>query len=70
MLKALGQLHKSDGGGVVLGLADREAASCAYDDLSERLAPPAVSVEAMADLAGGVELIVGSVRDRDASARS
>jgi succinyl-CoA synthetase beta subunit len=36
----------------------------AYDDLVERLAPPAVSVEAMADLRAGVELIVGSVRDR------
>ena len=29
-----------------------------------RLDPPAVSVEAMADLTHGVELIVGCVRDR------
>ena len=63
VLKATGRLHKSDGGGVVLGLADRTEAREAYADLVARLAPPAVSVEAMADLADGVELIVGSVRD-------
>ena len=63
MLKATGRLHKSEGGGVVLGLADRDAARAAYDDLVARLAPPAVSVEEMADLSVGVELIVGSVRD-------
>ncbi|KQW48318.1 hypothetical protein ASC77_06025 [Nocardioides sp. Root1257] len=63
VLKATGRLHKSDGGGVVLGLADREAARTAYDELVRRLAPPAVSVEEMADLAEGVELIVGSVLD-------
>jgi acyl-CoA synthetase (NDP forming) len=63
VLKATGGLHKSDDGGVVLGLADRAAARAAYDDLVARLAPPAVSVEAMADLDAGVELIVGAVRD-------
>ena len=64
VLKALGQVHKSDAGGVVLGLADEAAVLSAYDDVMSRLAPPAVSVEAMADLADGVELIVGCVRDR------
>ena len=63
VLKATGRLHKSEGGGVVVGLADRDEARAAYADLVTRLAPPAVSVEAMADLADGVELIVGSVRD-------
>ena len=63
VLKAAGRLHKSEGGGVVLGLVDRDAARAAYDDLVARLAPPAVSVEEMADLDDGVELIVGSVRD-------
>jgi acyl-CoA synthetase (NDP forming) len=63
VLKATGLLHKSEAGAVVVGLADRDAARAAYDDLVARLAPPAVSVEAMADLATGVELIVGSVRD-------
>ena len=64
VLKALGQVHKSDAGGVVLGLGDEQAALASYDDLVTRLAPPAVSVETMADLGAGVELIVGSVRDR------
>ncbi|WP_208542958.1 acetate--CoA ligase family protein [Nocardioides euryhalodurans] len=63
VLKATGRLHKSDGGGVVVGLADRGQVRAAYADLVTRLAPPAVSVEAMADLADGVELIVGAVRD-------
>jgi acyl-CoA synthetase (NDP forming) len=64
VLKALGQVHKSDAGGVVLGLHDEASALASYDDLVARLEPPAVSVEAMADLGSGVELIVGSVRDR------
>ena len=63
VLKATGRLHKSEGGGVVVGLADRHEVRAAYADLVARLSPPAVSVEAMADLADGVELIVGSVRD-------
>lgn len=63
VLKATGQTHKSERGGVVLGLADPDQARAAYDDLVARLSPPTVSVEAMADVAGGVELIVGSVRD-------
>ena len=50
VLKAAGRLHKSEGGGVVLGLVDRDAARAAYDDLVARLAPPAVFVEEMADL--------------------
>jgi acyl-CoA synthetase (NDP forming) len=64
VLKALGSLHKSEGGGVVLGLADEATAVAAYDDLVRRLSPPAVSVEAMVGTAEGVELIVGCVRDR------
>jgi succinyl-CoA synthetase beta subunit len=64
VLKALGQSHKSDGGGVVLGVPDAPTAVAAYEDLVGRLAPPAVSVEEMAHLGQGVELIVGCVRDR------
>jgi acyl-CoA synthetase (NDP forming) len=64
VLKALGAVHKSDSGGVVLGLPDEAAALAAYDDLVARLAPPAVSVEAMADLGSGVEVIAGCLRDR------
>ena len=63
VLKAEGRLHKSEGGGVVLGVVGRDAARAAYDDLVARLAPPAVSVEEMANHDDGVELIVGSVRD-------
>ncbi len=63
VLKATGRLHKSEGGGVVVGLADRDAVRAAYADLAARLAPPAVSVEAQADATDAVELIVGSVRD-------
>ena len=63
VLKATGNLHKSEGGGVVVGLADRDEARAAYVDMVRRLAPPAVSVEAMADVTDGVELIVGCVRD-------
>ncbi|WP_148570842.1 acetate--CoA ligase family protein [Nocardioides caldifontis] len=63
VLKATGRLHKSEGGGVVLGLAERAAVRTAYEDLVGRLAPPAVSLEAMADTADGVELVVGAVRD-------
>lgn len=63
VLKATGRSHKSEGGGVVVDLPDRDTARAAYADLVARLSPPAVSVEEMADLADGVELIVGSVRD-------
>jgi acetate---CoA ligase (ADP-forming) len=60
VLKALGTLHKSDVGGVVLGLRDRGALHTAYVDLCARLAPPAVVVERMAPLDEGVELLVGA----------
>jgi acyl-CoA synthetase (NDP forming) len=63
VLKATGRLHKSEDGGVVVGLGDRQTVRAAYDDLVARLAPLAVSVEAMADASTGVELIVGAVRD-------
>ncbi|MBK1887889.1 MULTISPECIES: acetate--CoA ligase family protein [Marinobacter] len=52
--------HKSDVGGVVLGLADIDAFTEAYDDLVERLGPR-VTVEPMAD--EGVELAFGLVKD-------
>ena len=63
VLKATGQVHKSDGGGVVLGLLDAEGARAAYTDLVARLDPPAVSVESMVDTSNGVEVIVGCVHD-------
>ena len=60
VLKALGLLHKSDAGGVVLGLGDEPALTRAAADLLERLRPPALSVERMAVVGGGVELLVGA----------
>ncbi|MFI1280139.1 acetate--CoA ligase family protein [Streptomyces sp. NPDC020858] len=63
VLKALHLLHKSDAGGVALRLADRDALLAAYRDMHARLGAPAYSVEAMADLSDGIELIVGVNRD-------
>ena len=62
-LKALGLLHKSDAGGVILGLADEAALRAAAAGLRERLRPPALSVERMAPLGAGVELIAGTSRE-------
>ncbi|WP_328806631.1 acetate--CoA ligase family protein [Streptacidiphilus fuscans] len=63
VVKALGLLHKSDSGGVALGLATPETVREAVADMSRRLDPPGFCVEAMADLRDGVELIVGVQRD-------
>jgi acyl-CoA synthetase (NDP forming) len=63
-LKALGLLHKSDAGGVVLGLPDETALRRAAADLRERLRPSALSVERMAAIGEGVELLVGARWDR------
>jgi len=60
VLKALGLLHKSDAGGVVVGLGDEAALTRAIGDLQERLAPPAFSVERMAPVSAGVELLAGA----------
>ena len=59
-LKTSGADHKSDVGGVVLGVADATALREAYRSMTERLGP-AVSVHAMAR--PGVEVSVGVVRD-------
>jgi acetate---CoA ligase (ADP-forming) len=64
VLKALGMLHKSDAGGVALGLRDDAMLTRALRDLRERLAPQAFSVERMAPVAEGVELLVGARWDR------
>ena len=63
VLKALGLLHKSDLGGVRVGIADAEALAWEWGDMQQRLVPPECSIEAMAPLAEGVELIVGARRD-------
>ncbi|WP_427017042.1 acetate--CoA ligase family protein [Pseudarthrobacter sp. P1] len=63
VLKALGDEHKSDRGGVLLNLADEAELLAAWRGMAERLAPPSCSVEEMADLSGAVELLVGVRRD-------
>jgi acetate---CoA ligase (ADP-forming) len=63
VLKALGLLHKSDSGGVALGLNSIEELSDAYRRMDERLSAPGYCVEAMADLSEAVELIVGVQTD-------
>lgn len=60
VLKALGGLHKSDGGGVALGIADDEQLECTLADFATRLAPPRFSLERMAPLADGLELLIGA----------
>ncbi len=57
---APGIQHKSDVGGVVLGLADADALRAAYEGLAARLGPDAI-VAPMAP--GGVEMALGIVRD-------
>jgi acetate---CoA ligase (ADP-forming) len=63
VLKALGLLHKSDAGGVALGIEDPAALDSSFSDLATLLSPVAYSVERMAALDGGAELIVGCRRD-------
>jgi acetate---CoA ligase (ADP-forming) len=63
VLKALGLLHKSDAGGVALGLADGAAVTSATEEMQARLAPVGFSVEAQVDTEGAVELIIGCRRD-------
>jgi acyl-CoA synthetase (NDP forming) len=63
VLKALGLLHKSDAGGVVVGLRDERELAAAFDGLAARLAPEAFSVETAEDVTAGFELLVGARRD-------
>jgi acetate---CoA ligase (ADP-forming) len=60
VLKALGLLHKSDAGGVVVGIESREALFDVQHQLVTKLDPPSFSVEETADVRSGVELIVGA----------
>ena len=55
-----GIAHKSDVGGVLVGLADPAAVAAGYSDLCKRLGPR-VAVSAMAE--PGVELALGVTRD-------
>lgn len=63
VLKAMGLLHKSDLGGVRLGISGTAELQAEYDSMVSRLAPPAVTIEQMIDTTDGVELIVGVRQD-------
>ena len=63
VVKAIGSLHKSDEGGVVVGLRDRRAFESAVAGLVSRFGPAELSVEHAEDVAAGFELIVGARRD-------
>jgi acetyltransferase len=63
--------HKSDVGGVKLGVADADAAARAFDDIRDAVGARAgfqhflgVTVQPMAHLAGAYELILGASPDR------
>ncbi len=56
-----GIAHKSDVGGVVLGVSSPAAVGAAFDDLAERLGKRVLVAAAAPD---GVELALGVVRDR------
>jgi acetate---CoA ligase (ADP-forming) len=58
---APGIAHKSDVGGVILGLRDAQALAAAYDDLAARLGPPALICETARP---GTELLLGLARDQ------
>lgn len=63
VVKAMGLLHKSDAGGVALGLTDAQAVAATVERMTRDLQPPAFCVEEMADLSVGTELIVGIQQD-------
>lgn len=63
VLKAMGLLHKSDAGGVAIGLSTVDQLKAAHEDMATRLQASEYCVEEMADGKGGVELIVGVRRD-------
>jgi succinyl-CoA synthetase beta subunit len=64
VLKALGALHKSDVGGVIVGIRDEEEFEIAFSNLQHRLSPTEFSVEETIATDEGVELIIGARRDR------
>lgn len=63
VLKALGSSHKSDAGGVRLGISGHGELESAFLEVASRTAAAAYSVERMAPVGGGVELLVGVQRD-------
>lgn len=60
VLKALGQTHKSDAGGVVLNIAGEGQLRAAYAQVQRALDPERCTVEQMAPLTDGLELLIGA----------
>jgi acetate---CoA ligase (ADP-forming) len=56
-------VHKSDAGGVCVGLAGADELRAAATDMTRRLSPDLLFVERTADVRDGVELVVGATRD-------
>jgi succinyl-CoA synthetase beta subunit len=63
VLKALGLLHKSDAGGVVVGIESEAGLAAALTDMATRLSPEGYAVERTAPIGEGIELIVGARRE-------
>jgi acyl-CoA synthetase (NDP forming) len=63
VLKAVDRLHKSDDGGVVLGISDELQLVRAHAELVLRIGAAEFAVEEMVDSTAGVELIVGARND-------
>ena len=63
VLKAIELVHKSDSGGVVLGLDNADAVARAFTDLNERLGCSVYSIEQMANTQSAVELLIGCRHD-------
>lgn len=61
-LKASGLLHKTDAGGVVLGLGSREEVVAAASDLHARIGDEALPFT-LQQMASGLEILVGATRD-------
>ena len=62
VVKALGRVHKSRGGGVEVGLEDAAAAARAVERMGRDLGAEEFAVEPDASVPGSVELIVGARR--------
>lgn len=62
-LKAVGLLHKSDAGGVALGIDGDDALRRAFDAMAASISERPFAVEAMAGDRHGVELVAGCRRD-------
>jgi acyl-CoA synthetase (NDP forming) len=60
VLKALGETHKSDAGGVVLSIAGEGQLRAAWAEVHSALAPQRCTVERMAPLTDGIELLIGA----------